>query len=122
RAAVQEPHQRRSRAGRRPPRRPGQRSDLLHRREISTDRHARAGSWWLRLLSKDRSASEYVESHARQARDVMTHDVVSVAPDTSVAEIAALLETRRIKRVPVLRGAEVVGIVSRADLVQALAE
>src|SRR5436853_417110 len=62
--------------------------DLLHRREIGTDRHARAGSWWLRLFSEDRSALEYVESHARQARDVMTHDVVSVAPDTSVAEIA----------------------------------
>lgn len=95
--------------------------DLLHRHEIGTDRHARAGSWWLRLFSDDRSASEYVKSHARQARDVMTRDVVSVAPETPVAEIADLLETRGIKRVPVLRGGTLVGIVSRANLVQALA-
>jgi CBS domain-containing protein len=95
--------------------------DLLHRREIGTERDSRPGSWWLRLFSEDHSASDYVKSHARQARDIMTRDVVSIAPDTRVAEIAALLDTRNIKRVPVLRGAEVVGIVSRANLVQALA-
>lgn len=95
--------------------------DLLHRHEIATERHARAGSWWLRLFSEDRSAAQYVKSHARQARDVMTRDVVSVAPETPVAEIADLLETRGIKRVPVLRGGTLVGIVSRANLVQALA-
>jgi len=95
--------------------------DLLHRHEIGTDRRARAGSWWLRLFSEDRSASQYVKSHARQARDVMTRDVVSVAPETPIAEIADLLETRGIKRVPVLREGELVGIVSRANLVQALA-
>ena len=95
--------------------------DLLHRHEIGTERHARAGSWWLRLFGEDRSASEYVKSHARQARDVMTREVLSVAPETPVAEIADLLETRGIKRVPVLRGGTLVGIVSRANLVQALA-
>lgn len=95
--------------------------DLLHRQEIGTDRHARAGSWWLRLFGEDRSASEYVKSHAREARDVMTREVVSVTPDTPVAAIADLLETRGIKRVPVLRGGALVGIVSRANLVQAMA-
>ncbi len=95
--------------------------DLLHRQEIGTDRTSHAGSWWLRLFSEDRSASEYVKSHAREARDVMTRDVVSVTPDTPVAEIADLLETRGIKRVPVLRGDALVGIVSRANLIQAMA-
>ena len=95
--------------------------DLLHRREIGTDRRARGGSWWLRLFGDNRSASEYVKSHAREARDVMTRDVVTVAPETPVAEIADLLETRGIKRVPVLRDGALVGIVSRANLVQAMA-
>ncbi len=95
--------------------------DLLHRHEIGTDRRARVGSWWLRLFSEDRSASQYVKSHARRARDVMTRDVVSVAPETPIAEIADLLESRGIKRVPVVRDGTLVGIVSRANLVQALA-
>lgn len=97
-------------------------ADLLHRHEIGTDRIAQSGSWWLRLFSADRSIEEYIKSHARQARDVMTRDVVSVAPDTPAGEIATLLETRGIKRVPVLDGGRLAGIVSRADLVQALAQ
>jgi CBS domain-containing protein len=51
----------------------------------------------------------------------MTRDVISVAPETPAAEIADLLETRGIKRVPVLRGSALIGIVSRANLVQAMA-
>lgn len=95
--------------------------DLLHRAEIGTHHRARAGSWWLRLFGEDRSAAEYVKAHGREARDVMTRDVVSVTPDTPIGEIADLLETRRIKRVPVLRGSTLVGIVSRANLIQAMA-
>ncbi len=96
-------------------------ADLLHRHEIGTDRVAPTGSWWLRLFSDDRSPEDYVKSHARQARDVMTREVVSVTADTSAAEIANLLESRGIKRVPVLRGERLIGIVSRANLIQALA-
>jgi redox-sensitive bicupin YhaK (pirin superfamily)/CBS domain-containing protein len=58
---------------------------------------------------------------ARRARDIMTREVQTVAPDTPVEEIAAVLEERRIKRVPVLQAGRVVGIVSRSNLVQALA-
>ena len=96
-------------------------ADLLHRHEIGTDRVKRTGSWWLRLFSAGPTLADYVKSHARKARDVMTHEVVSVAADTPVAEIADLLESRGIKRVPVLRGERLVGIVSRANLTQALA-
>jgi CBS domain-containing protein len=95
--------------------------DLLHRHEIGTDRDDRARSWWLWLLGTERSIGDYVRSHARYARDVMTREVVSVAPETPIAEIASLLETRGIKRVPVLAGDRLVGIVSRANLIQALA-
>ena len=94
-------------------------ADLLHRHEIGTDRSAR--SWWLQLFSADRSIGDYVKSHATRARDIMTPDVVSVSPDTPVAQIATLLENRGVKRVPVLEGGRLAGIVSRSNLVQALA-
>jgi CBS domain-containing protein len=51
----------------------------------------------------------------------MTREVASVAPDTPVAEIATLLETRRVKRVPVVDAGRLAGMVSRSNLVQALA-
>jgi CBS domain-containing protein len=96
-------------------------ADLLHRHEIGTDRVAPSRSWWwLRWFSPQRSPAEYIKSHARKARDIMTREVISVAPETPVAQIASLFESHGIKRVPVLRGSEVVGIVSRANLVQAL--
>ena len=53
--------------------------------------------------------------------DVMSSDVISVSRDTPLSEVAALMAERRIKRVPVLDGGLLVGIVSRADIVRALA-
>ena len=96
-------------------------ADLLHRHEIGTEGTARSSSWWLQLVSADRSVADYVKSHATRARDIMTRDVVSVTPDAPIAEIATLLEKRGIKRVPVLQDGKLVGIVSRSNLVQALA-
>ena len=95
--------------------------DLLHRHEIGTDRDRPTRSWWLSLIDDDPGPAEYVKSHARRARDIMTRDVISVAEDAPIAEIATVLETHRIKRVAVLRGERLVGIVSRANLVQTLA-
>jgi CBS domain-containing protein len=95
--------------------------DLLRRHEIGTDRDRPTGSWWLRLFHGTPSPADYVKSHATHARDIMTREVITVDEDTPIAEIATVLETQRIKRVPVLHGGRVVGIVSRANLVQALA-
>jgi CBS domain-containing protein len=93
--------------------------DLLHRAETGTERHR---SWWLDLVaSTNRLAGEYVKSHSGKVKDVMTRDVISVTDETPVADIAILLETNRIKRVPVLQDGKLVGIVSRANLVRALA-
>jgi CBS domain-containing protein len=79
-------------------------------------------SWWLDLLASPQSrAQAYLKGHGRLASDVMTRSIISVAPDTPLPEIARLLEARRIKRVPVLRDGALVGIVSRADLLRALA-
>jgi CBS domain-containing protein len=93
--------------------------DLLHRAETGTERQR---SWWLEMVaSTNQLAGEYVKSHSGVVKDVMTRDVISVTEDTTVADIAILLETNRIKRVPVLRDGRLVGIVSRANLVRALA-
>jgi len=93
--------------------------DLLHRAETGTERRR---SWWLEMMSStNQLAGEYVRSHSDSVKDVMTRDVVSVTEETAVGDIAILLETNRIKRVPVLRDGRLVGIVSRANLVRALA-
>ncbi len=96
-------------------------ADLLHRHELGTDCVAQSGSWWLRLFAADPSLAGYIKSHAGQASDIMTREVVSVGPDTPIEEIADVLERHRIKRVPVLEAGRLAGIVSRANLVHALA-
>jgi CBS domain-containing protein len=93
--------------------------DLVRRPELGTERQA---GWWLGLVGgHEARAAEYIRSHGRVARDVMTERVVSVDEDTPLAEIASLLEKHRIKRVPVMRDQRPIGIVSRANLVQAFA-
>jgi CBS domain-containing protein len=92
--------------------------DLLRRVEVGTEPHPR---WWEFLIGgSDRLAGDYIKSHGRRAADVMTRKVYTIAEDAPLAEIAELLETRRIKRVPVVQGGRLVGIVSRSDLVRAL--
>jgi CBS domain-containing protein len=92
--------------------------DLIGRVETPTGRRA----WWLELLTDPTAlARDYVKTHGRRVTDVMTHPVVTVEAEASLGEIAGLLERRGIKRVPVVRDGRVIGIVSRADLVRALA-
>jgi CBS-domain-containing membrane protein len=93
--------------------------DLMRRPETGTIRQP---SWWLALLSSDRAiATEYIKLHSRKVADVMTRHVISATPDTSLGEIAAMLERNRIKRVPILDAGKLVGIVTRANILQALA-
>ncbi len=81
--------------------------------------------WWLEMLAEGTQLSgdflDFVEKTSHTARQVMAAPVVVVSEDTPVEEIARILETHHIKRVPVLRDGRIVGIVSRADLVHALA-
>ncbi len=93
-------------------------SDLLRRADAQTER--RRSPWLELLLDRNVIAADFVKTHGVRARDVMTHDVVTVTPDTELGEIAALLERRRIKRVPVVEGGKVIGIVSRANLLYGL--
>lgn len=92
--------------------------DLMHRAETGTIRPV---PWWLALMSSDEvKAESYIKQHAVKVADVMTRNVISAGPDTSLGEIAVILEKNAIKRVPILDHNKLVGIVSRANLIQAL--
>jgi CBS domain-containing protein len=95
--------------------------DLMRRHEIGTDRKADKAAWWQRVLGLGPGPAEYVKSHAERVEDIMSRDVVSIPEDTPVTRIAALFGKRSIKRLPVLRGERLVGIVTQADLVRAIA-
>jgi len=93
--------------------------DLMRRVESGTGRHR---PWWLAMLTgREVLAAEYVKEHSRKVTDVMTRKVVTAAPETPLHDIATLLEKNGIKRVPIVENDKVVGIVSRANLLQALA-
>lgn len=93
--------------------------DLLRRSEVGTDRRR---AWWLRLLvGQEALAAEYVKAHASKVADVMTKRVITAEPMTPLSEIATLLERNSIKRVPIVENGRLVGIVTRANLVQAYA-
>jgi CBS domain-containing protein len=93
--------------------------DLINRADTAT---AHRKSWWLNALaSNDTLATEYTKTHSRRVSGVMTREVITARPETPVSEIAALLEKNGIKRVPIVDSGKLVGIVSRANLLQGLA-
>ncbi len=92
--------------------------DLMRR---VRDRQAQHRSWWLELLSNEGAALDYIKTRSERVADVMTRNMITVDEDTKVEDIALTLERNRIKRVPVTKDGVAVGIVSRADLIQAIA-
>jgi predicted transcriptional regulator len=66
-------------------------------------------------------ADEYVHTHARKVSEVMTVEPATVTEQTALADAVKLMEKRRIKRLPVMKGQKVIGIISRANLLHALA-
>jgi len=96
--------------------------DLL--RPVGQDSATRR-SWWLNLLAEGTDLApsflECISVENQQARTLMITPVITAAPETTVPELADLLVRHHIKRLPILRDGKLVGIVSRADLVRALA-
>src|SRR5208282_173860 len=94
---------------------------------VSRDELARVGrrDWWLKLVADDAAPAAgflaKLRAPDRTAGDVMSAPIVTVAEDTELTEVARLLALHHIKRVPVVKAGHVVGIVSRADLLHALA-
>ncbi len=95
-------------------------ADLLRRYELGTQREVGEKPWWRRLFADEDAPWSYVEAHAMRVQDIMTTPVVSVDHEAAIGDVAALFESRNIRRAPVLKEGVMVGIVSRADFVRAL--
>jgi len=93
--------------------------DFIRRSEIGTQR--KRGRWLRFILGPGQSARDFVQEHGRKVSEVMTKKPLTITEDTALAEIVDLMERNNVKRLPVVRGDELVGIVSRANLLQAVA-
>lgn len=92
--------------------------DLMRRPESGT---VRRPGWWLGLVaSSDELAADYVKTHGTKAVDVMSCPAIAVDEEADLADVAQLFDRRGIKRVPVVRDGKLVGIISRANLLQGL--
>lgn len=92
--------------------------DLVHR--IRGDQEL-PRSWWLSLIGDPNDIpKEFIRTHGKVAKDVMTKEVITATRFTSISELAELLETKKIKRVPIVEAGKLIGIVSRANIIQAL--
>ncbi len=92
--------------------------DFLRRRETKTER--RRSRWLEFLMGPGRVAAEYSHSHGSKVSEVMTPDVQTVDEVTPLEDIVELMERRRIKRVPVVCGGQVIGIITRSNLMHAM--
>jgi len=94
-------------------------SDFLRRSEIGTGRKRPA---WLRFfLGPGKAASEFVHERGRKVEDVMTQDPITVGEETPLEDLVRLMEKNDIKRLPVMSGRTLKGIVTRSNLLQAVA-
>jgi len=93
--------------------------DFLRRGELGTER--RRPRWIEFLVGPGRLANEYVQSRGRKVEELMTSELVIIAATAPIAEAVDLMERHRIKRLPVVEGGKLIGIVSRANLLHALA-
>src|SRR5262245_51339464 len=76
-------------------------TDLGHRSETDTEKRRK---WWLEVFADtDARAREFIKTHGNVAQDVMTRFVVSVSKDAQLSEVAEILDTHRIRQVPVIQ-------------------
>jgi CBS domain-containing protein len=93
--------------------------DFIRRAEIGTER--KRGRWLTFLAGADRVALDFARSHGRKIGEIMTRNPVTIAEDTSLADIAEIMEAHHVKRLPVMRGHSLVGMVTSADFLPAVA-
>jgi len=93
--------------------------DFIRRSEIGTQR--KRGKFLKFILGPGKAAADFVHEHGRKVAEIMTAEPLTIAEDTQLEEIVELMEKNGIKRLPVMRGDKLVGIVSRSNLLQAVA-
>ncbi|SRR6266540_1126619 len=94
-------------------------SDFLHRREIGTER--KRPNWLEIFVGPGRVADDFVHEHGRKVEDVMTRDPIRVEENAPLDELVRLMEKHNIKRLPVMRAKSLVGIVTRSNILRAVA-
>jgi CBS domain-containing protein len=94
--------------------------DFLRRAEIGTQR--KRGRWLKFLLGAGKAASDFVHERGRRVGEIMTPEPFTVTEDAALEDIVELMERNNVKRLPVVRGDRLVGIVTRSNLLQAVAE
>ncbi|WP_262029273.1 CBS domain-containing protein [Microvirga sp. Mcv34] len=93
--------------------------DLLRRSELGTERKR---PWWLEfLVGPGKIADEYVHAHGRKVEEVMSTDVVTIRSDAPLDDVIEAMSRHRIKRLPVIKDDKLIGIVTRSDILRALA-
>lgn len=95
--------------------------DLIHRRELGTDKYRRRSSWFRIVEDRDAAADFEAKARGMSAREIMTDKLITVSESASLSEIADTLEGNNVKRLLVMRQKRLVGIVSRSNIVRALA-
>jgi CBS domain-containing protein len=93
--------------------------DFIRRSEIGTQR--KRGKFLKFILGPGEAATDFVHEHGRKVAEIMTPEPLTITEDTELAEIVELMEKNNVKRLPVMRGDTLVGIVSRSNLLQAVA-
>ena len=93
--------------------------DFIRRSEIGTQR--KRGRWLKFLLGAGATATDYVRENGRKVSEVMTVEPITVGEDATLEDIVNTMETNHVKRLPVMENGKLVGIVSRANLLQAVA-
>lgn len=93
--------------------------DFIRRAEIGTQR--KRGRWLQLLVTKGQSASEYVRERGRKVNEIMTPNPITVAEDTPLEHVVRIIEQHNVKRLPVVREGHLVGIVTKSDLLRAVA-
>jgi len=92
--------------------------DFLRRAEIGTER--KRPNWLQFILGSGQEAADYVQAHGRKVADIMTRDPLTVSESTPLQDLVVTMETRHVKRLPVMRDGRLVGIVTRANLLRAI--
>lgn len=94
-------------------------ADLMRRAEIGTEKRR---PWWVEAMTPATTlANEFAKSNGKRVAELMSSQVVTASEDAPLIEIATLLERNQIKRVPITKDGTLVGIVSRSNIIQALA-
>jgi CBS domain-containing protein len=93
--------------------------DFIRRSEIGTQR--KRGRFLKFILGPGKAAADFVQEHGRKIAEIMTPNPLTISEDTTLEHIVELMEKNHVKRLPVTRGDTIVGIVSRSNLLQAVA-